>query len=123
MMPTYGEIKNAIENGDYDAYTDRVDCTMEISLFEYGIIRNPETNECIFSRYLSNEEPNDDEEIELNHVDVSLADVRGYLIDESSQGFFSYIGSDLETELDRLDNENLASIINSINMYDGWFNN
>ena len=120
---TYGEIKNAIENGDYDAYTDRVDVTMEISLFEYGIIRNPETNECIFNRFLTNEEPYDDQEIELNHVNVSLYDVTSYLIDDSSQGFFSYIGSDLKTELERLDNDNLAHIINSINSYDGWFNN
>lgn len=120
---TYGEIKNAIENGDYDAYTDRVDVTMEISLFEYGIIRNPETNECIFNRFLTNEEPDDDQEIELNHVNVSLYDVTSYLIDDSSQGFFSYIGSDLKTELERLDNDNLAHIINSINSYDGWFNN
>ena len=120
---TYGEIKNAIENGDYDAYTDRVDVTIEISLFEYGIIRNPETNECIFNRFLTNEEPDDDQEIELNHVNVSLYDVTSYLIDESSQGFFSYIGSDLKTELERLDNNNLAHIINSINSYDGWFNN
>jgi len=118
----YGEIKTAIENGDYDAYTDRVDVTMEISLFEYGIIRNPKTNECIFSMYLTNEEPDDDKEIKLNHVDISLADVRGYLIDDSSQGFFDYIGSDLETELDRLDNDYLTNIINSINSYDGWFN-
>jgi len=120
---TYGEIKNAIENGDYDAYTDRVDVSMEISLFEYGIIRNPETNECIFSRFLSNEEPDDDYEIELNYIDVSLTDVRDYLIEDTCQGFFSYIGSDLKTELERLDNNNLAPIINSINSYDGWFNN
>jgi hypothetical protein len=120
---TYGEIKNAIENGDYDAYTDRVDVSMVISLFEYGIIRNPETNECIFSRFLTNEEPDDDHEIELNYVDVSLTDVRDYLIEDTCQGFFSYIGSDLKTELERLDNNNLAHIINSINSYDGWFNN
>ena len=75
---TYDEIKNAIDNGEYDDYTDRVDVTMEISLFEYGIIRNPKTNECIFSMYLTNEEPDDDKEIELKYVEVTLADVRGY---------------------------------------------
>jgi hypothetical protein len=72
--------------------------------------------------YLTNEEPDDDKEIELKYVDVSLQDVRGYLIDESSKGFFDYIGSDLKTELNRLDNFYLAPIINSINSYDGWFN-
>ena len=119
---TYGEIKQAIENGDYDAYTDRVDVTMEISLFEYGIIRNPKDDSCIFCNFFCNEEPDDDHEIQLNHTWVSLANVKDYLIDESSKGFFSYIGSDLKTELERLDNNNLAHIICSINAYDGWFN-
>jgi hypothetical protein len=120
---TYGEIKNAIENGDYDNYTDRVDVSIEISLFEYGILRDPQTNDCIFNNHWTNEEPDDDQEFLLNHNTVTLADVRDYLIDQTSQGFFSYIGSDLQTELDRLDNNNLAHIITPINMYDGWFNN
>jgi len=121
---TYGEIKTAIENGDYDNYTDRVDVSIEISLLEYGILRDPETNECLFCRMTDNwEMTNDDDEIILKSCDVSVSDVRDYLIDESSQGFFDYIGSNLETELERLDNLNLAHIISSINMYDGWFNN
>jgi len=120
---TYGEIKAAIENDEYDNYTDRVDVTIEISLFEYGILRDPKDDACIFCNFLCNEEPDDDHEIQLNHTWVSLTDVRDYLIDESSKGFFDYIGSDLETELDNLDNDNLAFIINSINSYDGWFNN
>jgi len=121
---TYGEIKNAIENGDYDNYTDRVDVSIEISLLEYGILRDPETNECLFCRMTDNwEMTNDDDEIILKSCDVSVSDVRDYLIDQTSRGFFSYIGSDLQTELDRLDNNYLAPIINSINSYDGWFNN
>ncbi|GAH07668.1 unnamed protein product, partial [marine sediment metagenome] len=74
------------------------------------------------SNSVSWSEPDDDKEIELKFVEVTLADVRGYLIDDSVQGFFSYIGSDLETELERLDNNLLALTICSINMYDGWFN-
>jgi hypothetical protein len=119
----YGEIKQAIENGDYDIYTDRVDVTIEISLFEYGILRNPETNECLFCLLYTNEEPNDDHLVNLKSCDVSVSDVRGYLIDESSKGLLSYIGSDLKTELERLDNNNLAHIISSINAYDGWWIN
>lgn len=118
----YGELKNAIENGDYNNYTDRVDVTIEISLFEYGILRDPESNECLFNDEFRNEEPEDDCPVQLKSCDVSVADVRGYLIDDSCKGFFSYIGSDLKTELDRLDNNNLAHIISSINSYDGWFN-
>jgi hypothetical protein len=121
---TYGEIKNAIENGDYDNYTDRVDVSIEISLLEYGILRDPETNECLFCQMTDNwEMTNDDDEIILKSCDVSVSDVRDYLIDQTSRGFLSFIGSDLQTELDRLDNLYLSHIISSINMYDGWFNN
>jgi len=118
-MLTYAEVLKAIEDGEYDQYTDRMDVSIEISLFEYGIIRNPQTNEVLF--YNGDSEPRDDQRISLDNHDISLADVRGYLIDESSQGFFSYIGSDLKKELDGLDNKYLAGSIHSINQYDGYF--
>jgi hypothetical protein len=119
---TYGEIKQAIENGDYNAYTDTVDADLTISLFEYTVIRNPKTNECLFCSLYTNEEPDDDQLVNLKSIDVSLEDVRNYLIDESSKGYFSYIGSDLKTELERLDNNHLALSILSIDQWDGWFN-
>jgi hypothetical protein len=118
-MLTYAEVLKAIEDGEYDQYTDRMDVSIEISLFEYGIIRNPQNNEVLF--YNGNPEPLDDHRISLRHTEISLADVRGYLIDESSKGFFSYIGSSLEKELAELDNNYLAGLIHSINMYDGYF--
>ncbi len=122
---TYGELKQAIENGDYDDYTDMVDATMEISLLEYGIIRNPETTECLFLNEMVDQYDmtDDDKAIVLKSCDVSISDVRDYLIDESSKGFFTFIGSSLEIELKRLDNNDLAHIIRSINQYDGYFNN
>ena len=120
-----GELKQAIEDGNYDNYTDRVDVSIEISLLEYGILRDPETTECLFCQPLTDnwEMDEDDKSIILKSCDVSIADVRDYLIDESSKGFFSYIGSDLKIELERLDNNLLTHIIHSINSYDGWFNN
>lgn len=120
-----GYIKQAIENGEYDNYTDRVDVSIEISLLEYGILRDPETNECLFCIPISDnwEMEDDDKSIVLKSHEVSVSDVRDYLIDESSKGFFSFIGSSLEKELERLDNNDLAHIIHSINQYDGWFNN
>jgi len=121
---TYNEIKRAIENGDYDAYTDRVDVTIEISLFEYGILRNPITNECLFcTPVIDNWEMEDDKEIQLKSVDVTKEDVIDYLIEENRSAFFKFIGSDMNTELDRLDDNCFAHIIQSINSYDGWFNN
>ena len=121
---TYNEIKRAIENGDYDAYTDRVDVTIEISLFVYGILRNPITNECLFcTPVIDNWEMEDDKEIQLKSVDVTKEDVIDYLIEENRSAFFSFIGSDMNTELDRLEDNCFAHIIQSINLYDGWFNN
>lgn len=120
-----GELKQAIEDGNYDNYTDRVDVSIEISLLEYGILRDPETTECLFCQPLTDnwEMDEDDKSIVLKSCDVSVSDVRDYLIDESSKGLLSYIGSNLKTELERLDNNMLAHIIQSINQYDGWFNN
>lgn len=121
---TYGELKQAIENGDYDDYTDMVDATMEISLLEYGIIRNPETNECLFLiETVDNYEMTDDNKpIILKACDVSIEDIKDYLLNNAEPGFFSFIGSSRKKELDQLDNNNLAHIIQSINQYDGWFN-
>ena len=120
----YGQIKQLIEDGDYDAYTDRVDVTIEISLLEYGIIRNPKTNECIFciTRTCEWEMEDDDKSIELQHRDISIDDMKEYLEEWASDGFFSFIGSDKQKELDQLDN-NFAHLIQSITMYDGYFTN
>ena len=120
----YGQLKEAIENGDYDNYTDRVDVSIEISLLEYGMLRDPESTECLFCIPKSDnwEMENDNDSVVLKSNDVSVDDIRDYLIDETSKGFFSFIGSDLQTELDRLDNNYLAHIIQSINLFDGWFN-
>ncbi len=117
---TYKELLEKIENGDYDEYEDRVDVTIEISLIEYGVIRNPEDNDTLF--YKGNPEPNDDDRIQLYRCDVSLDDVKEYLEDHATDGFFSFIGSSRNRELDNLDNDNLAPTIQSINMYDGYFN-
>lgn len=121
---TYDELCEKIEKGDYNEYTDRVDETIEISLIEYGILRNPETTECLFwiNDTYNGGLPNDDHKIILKSNDVSIEDVREYLTEDAEDGFFRFIGSSLEKELERLDNNNLAHIIQSINQYDGWFN-
>jgi hypothetical protein len=117
---TYKELLEKIENGDYDEYEDRVDVTIEISLIEYGIIRNPEDGDTLF--YKDNPEPNDDDRIQLYRCDVTLDEVKEYLEDHATDGFFSFIGSNREEEINELDNDCLAHIIHSINQYDGYFN-
>lgn len=116
----YKELIEKIENGDYDHYEDRVDVTIEISLIEYGIIRDPEDGECLF--YKDNPNPEDDDRIQLYKHDVSFDDVKDYLEQIASDGFFRFIGSSLYKEVENLDNESLAPIIQSINQWDGYFN-
>ena len=88
-------------------FTDRVDVDLQISLFEYGIVRNPENDQTILKIT----------EKEFLVTDISIGEVKEAL-ERAEKGFFQYIGSDLQTELKRLHNDNLAHIINSINQYE-----
>jgi len=78
---TYEEIKNAIESDEWDNYTDRVDVDHMISLFEYGILRDPKTSECVFNNFITNEEPDDDKEIEKMMIEAEYLYKEGYLTD------------------------------------------
>lgn len=85
------EIESILET----QYTDRIDVNMEISLLEYGIIRNPTTNRVIFAR------PKNDQSIESDNYNDYLYDYTDYTTDDllsditdQDQGFFSYIGID-----------------------------
>jgi len=121
---TYDEICEKIEIGDYNDYTDMNDINIEISLIEYSPIRNPKTNECLFwIDDCKGDLPNDDHEMIIKSVDISIDDIKEYLEKWATDGFFSFIGSDKQKELDQLDNDYLAGIIQSITMYDGHFTN
>jgi len=121
----YADVLQAIEDGKYNDYTDRVDVSIEISLLDYGIIRNPQSEDTIFCLTTDGEYmPNDTDNlksIELKHISISKEQVIDELT-ESESGFFSYIGSDRATELNNLDNNNLTPIIFSLNQYSGNFN-
>ena len=103
-------------------YTDRVDVDTQISLYEYGIIRNPKTGRTILchnSYDLNITFPEDgpfkpDLTVEYFYIeDVEEA------LNDCPDGFFSFIGSDLQTELSMLDNDNLAHTIQSLMQYGG----
>ena len=98
---TYDELCEAIEKGDYNECTDRVDDNIEISLIEYGILRNPETNECLFllNYNQSSGLPDDDHKMILKSNEVDVEEIREYLTNQAKPEFFRFIGSDLETEL------------------------
>lgn len=99
-------------------YGDRVDVTFEISLYEYGVVRNPKTNKTIIG-------VNTDNTGMYTNFDftyVTLEDVKEHL-EEIEESYFSYIGVDnKEKHISNLDNNNLAHEIHSINQYDSWFN-
>lgn len=98
-------------------FTDMSDASAEISFLEYGMLRNPETNRVIYCK------PVDDvyENIVLDWSIVDLDDVKEYLEDIATTGFYSFIGSDRKVELDRLNRDYLSGIIEVINQYDGYF--
>ena len=102
-------------------YTDRVDCTLDISLHEYGLIRNPETTDTLFClNPVDNYEMEENFKYKYDTLSISKKDVIEALI-EIEEGYFSFIGSDLATELESLDNDNLSHTISSLNMYNGKF--
>ena len=105
--------------------TDRVDANDKISLYEYGILRNPETNKTVFC--INTHELNADfgeidrkvkPRIKISYI--SLDDVIEAL-EDVEEGYFSFIGSDRKTELEEISDEYLTIHILSLNMYNGWF--
>ena len=101
-------------------YTDRVDCTLDISLHEYGLIRNPETTDTLFCLNTTDNYEMSDFEYKYMSDLISKDDVIDALM-EVDKGYFSFIGSDLESELESLDNDNLTHTIMSLNQYSGVF--
>ena len=127
-----GNINNTHIKGDdmkdcnENTHTDRMDVSFEISLYEYGIVRNPLTNDTVFfldtvdNYEISEHGENDDTENMCSSFDISIDDVREALADAES-GYFHFIGSDREREIKNLDNNNLSLHIFSLNQYNGHF--
>ena len=112
-------MKSLTDRRCYKGFTDRVDVTFEISLLEYGIIRNPKTCETVFC-HNSYQTPEDLKDADLDCQIITVDEVRDVL-ESQGDGFFSFIGSDKETEINSLDNNHLANIISSLDSYGGVF--
>jgi hypothetical protein len=93
-----------------NGFTDRVDIDAEISLFEYGIIRNPSTGRTIFAL------TDGIQVIGIDWSDISIEDVREAL-EEIESGFYDFIGSTKEEVLKNLNNDYLTNEINTIRGY------
>jgi len=100
-------------------FTDRTDATFEIALYEYGLVRNPKTGETAFC-INTTDDFKEDYEYEIVTMEISAREIQEAL-EEISDGYFDFIGSDRKTELKNIDNEYLTHHIRAMNMYNGWF--
>lgn len=108
------------------SYSDRVDMDFNTSLFEYGLVRNPKTNKVIFCiNYFDVEEYGfeweDGEPVPIYHTThITWSDVWDAL-EKAEDEYYKFIGSDRNTEMNNLDKDYLTHHIQSLNMYNGWF--
>ena len=119
-MLTQKQIDNLCDLVEYltdRGFSDMSDASAEISFMEYGMIRNPKTDQVIYCTPVDA----DYKEIMLDWSIVSIEDVREYLEEDATDGFYSFIGSSKEKELNQLNNNYLAGVIQGINQYDGYF--
>lgn len=104
---TPNEISTTLEK---NGFTDGVDINPEVSLFEYGILRNPKTEKTILVL-------TDGEQVfGIDYIEVSLNDVKTQLKNIEPK-FFDFIGTPKETLLLNLAANYLASIISSLMAY------
>lgn len=103
-----------------EKFSDRTDASYEVALFEYGLIRNPKTNKVIYCVNVVEDYGNIRFKPIIRTTHISLEDVQDCLA-EMPDCFFSFIGSDRQTEVDKLDNEYLSYLISSADQYNGYF--
>ena len=91
-------------------FTDRVDVSAEVSLFEHGIIRNPKTDRTILAL------TDGVNIISIDWYDISLDDIKEEL-EKVESGFYAFIGSTKKDKLAQLSNEWLTPTINELITY------
>ena len=102
-------------------FSDRMDASYQESLYEYGIIRNPETNKTIFcinrSQWFDKEN-----KPKITVQWISKEDVIDGLR-EMDNRFWKWLGvdeNDIEDTIDNIDNEYLSIWIFNLNVWCGW---
>ena len=112
-MDTTEKLINALEE---KGYTDGVDVDTETSLYEYGIIRNPKTDDVLYCF------PTEQTGLE-NVFDWSTINYQDVLeaLEEMPCGYFDFVGSTLDDEKKYISPEYLTGVISSINSYNGYF--
>ena len=105
---------------DFSGYTDRIDLTPEISLYEYGFIRNPTTNKTLICPLPINDCFNMEETPEIREEEIRFEDVKAEL-ESMPEGFWQFIDEYRTEALARLNNDYLTDYIFSMNQWDGRF--
>lgn len=94
-------------------YTDHVDASPDISLLDYGMVRNPDNDHCIFYQQRSGKHGL----FEWTKIDVD--DVKWELENTCEKEFFESYNITLDDHLKKLDNSCLTLPIDDINGYYG----
>jgi len=104
-----------------EVFTDRMDASIKISLYEYQIIRNPKTDKSVICTNTHEMDLADETIKPKVRVEyISFDDVHEAL-EEASEGYFNFIGSTKEKELELLDNDHLTMSIFSLDQYNCYF--
>ena len=101
-----------------DKYNDRIGRTTTISLYDYGLIRDPKTNKVIVCLNPQSDEHTKENPPKIKVTFIEFDDVKEVLQDIDN-GYFDFIGSDRQTEIDTLHNNYLATTIMLVNQYNG----
>ena len=112
---------NYFQKFDLNSFDDRIDSSPEISLFEYGILRQSKTGKTLlWNKTLENEKVEKSGYVSITHI--TLGDVISAL-KGMDIAFFKFIDSTHEKEIKKLEESsfNLSYIIYSINQWNGWF--
>ncbi len=100
-------------------FTDGIDADSKVSLYEYGWLRNPANDKTLVCLNHTGEHSKENPP-DIRVIHISLEDVKEAL-EEASDGYYSFIGSDRETELKGVSNEYLINSVHSLSMYNGVF--
>lgn len=108
---------------DRKGYTDKEDVSTKISIFEYGIVRNPDTNDVLFAMPTDRielvegwEEP----EYMFDWATIDIKDV-GEALEDAPNDFYDYIDMTRKKVLESLNNKWLTTWIQGLNQYRGVF--
>lgn len=121
LLELYNKVTGSgLSRGRQEKFSDRMDASYQISLYEYGLIRNPKTDKVIYCLNVVDDVGCMKIKPIIKTMQISFEEVQECLAD-MPDCYFQFIGSDRQTEVAKLDNEYLTHIISSADQYNGYF--